>query len=107
MTPIKIIAITTCNNFNIILFGCGKNGRDKSTTIDIIIAFNRVPIQAFCLIGVHSNNTKTLTMKVVIPVEKPVTKDKPWCNTNHGLTPMLAVMIKVSPMPKKISPIIK
>ena len=62
------IAKITWNNCNKKISGFGKNGKDKSITIDISIAFRIVAIPGFCFNGNQNSREITLTINVVIPI---------------------------------------
>ena len=62
------IAKITWNNCNKKMSGFGKNGKDKSITIDINIAFRTVAIPGFCFNGNQNSSEITLTINVVIPI---------------------------------------
>ena len=62
------IAKITWDNCNKKISGFGKNGKDKSITIDISIAFRIVAIPGFCFSGNQNNREIILTINVVIPI---------------------------------------
>ena len=70
----------------------------------MIMVFSIVPIPGFCLNGIHRHKTPMLTKKVVKPMLYPVLIDMPCARTVHGLTPALAVINSVSPIPNNIKP---
>lgn len=66
--------------------------------------FERVPKPSFSLSGIHIKSTKTLIMKVVRPMLRPVLIAKPWANTDQGALPIEPWISKASPSPKIARP---
>ena len=82
-------------------------GTMMSIVTAIMISLRIVPIPGISLIGIHRNNTPTLTAKVDCPTVIPVIIEIPSAKTVQGVFPISAEINRASPTPNMNSPRIK